>query len=95
MVPYHVTHNSFEYVTLLNQNKASIVLDNSTTSLRAIRVLNRNASAILQRGPGSQVSILDSALVTTKKQTPAIQRLAGSLFMRNIATKHLISHKFR
>jgi hypothetical protein len=89
MVPYHVTHNSFEYVTLLNQNKASIVLDNSTTSLRAIRVLNRNASAILQRGPGSQVSILDSALVTTKKQTPAIQRLAGSLFMRNIATKHL------
>ncbi len=89
MVPYHVTHNSFEYITLKDQKEAAIVLDDATSSLRAIKVENCAGPALLQRGAGSQVAVIESSFEASDSTTkiPAIKFQTGSIFARNITTQ--------
>lgn len=87
MQPYHMTHNAFEYVTLRGQREAAIALDDSTTSLRRIRVEDAAGPALSLRGAGSQAAVLDSSFAARPGADPAeaIAARQGSVFARNIA----------
>ena len=85
MIPYHVTHNSFEHVSLRGQRKAGIRLVDSTTSIRRLSSLNK-CPAIEIVGPGAQAIVIDSRLNEGDENTPAIDLQAGQLFARNIRT---------
>lgn len=87
MVPYHVTHNSFEYVTLRGQTEAAIALDDSTTSLRKILVANAGGPAVWLRGSGSLASVTECSFTARPgvKATVAISAPKGSIFARNIS----------
>ncbi|WP_269523097.1 glycosyl hydrolase family 28-related protein [Coraliomargarita parva] len=93
MIPYHMTHNAFEYVTLKGQKEAAITLEDATASLRAIDVIDCEGPALIQRGPGSQVAIIDSALGGLEKSvaSAAIELKKGTIFTRNITSSHYVN----
>lgn len=85
MTPYHVTHNSFEHVSLGGQRKAGIRLVDSTTSIR--RLSSRNEVPALEVvGPGAQAVLIDSRLLEGGEGKAAIDLQAGQLFARDVRT---------
>lgn len=89
MTPYHMTHNSFEYLTLRDQNVVAISLQDATTSLRAVLVENANGPALELLGDGSQAAIADSALNGSKKNKAkaAITAQKGSILAMDVTTR--------
>ena len=85
MIPYHVTHNSFEHLLLRGQRKAGIRLVDSTTSIRRLTSLNE-CPALEIVGPGAQAVLIDSRLDEGGEAMPAIDVQAGQLFARNVKT---------
>ncbi|WP_269523123.1 glycosyl hydrolase family 28-related protein [Coraliomargarita parva] len=88
MTPYHVSHNSFEYISLIGQSKAAISVEDSSTSLRRIRVENCGGPAIEIVGKGGQVFAMDSdfSAASSGVSGPAISAEMGSLYVRDIRT---------
>ena len=85
MTPYHVTHNSFEHITLRNQHRAGILLVDSTTSIRRLHSVN-SCPALQLTGKGSHGVVIDSNLTGGSKRHAAIDLQQGHLFARNVRT---------
>lgn len=83
--PYHMTHFSFEHLTLENQNKAGILIVDSSASIRDL-LSNNNAPAIQMSGEGSQAVVIDSTLKGSPA-LPAVDRMNGQLFARNVVVE--------
>lgn len=85
MTPYHMTHNCFEYLTVKDQNKAGIQLNQCSTSIRKWHSINR-VPAIEITTDAAQAVIIDSKLTGLDKNVPAINVKQGTVFVRNIVT---------
>jgi len=85
MRPYHMTHNSFEFVTLRGQRQAAIHVAECSTSLRAIRSRNRVPALALGTG-AAQAVVLDSRFEGEGDAAagPAIDAGEGCLFARGV-----------
>lgn len=83
--PYHMTHFSFEHLTLSMQNKAGILLVDSSTSIRDL-ASNNKVPAIQMLGEGSQAVLIDSTLNGSPGKV-AVERQNGQLFARNVHLK--------
>jgi hypothetical protein len=84
-LPYHMTHNSFEFVTLENQNKASIQVGKCSMSIRKLHSKNRISATRLAAESG-QLVLLDSVLEGGDAGATAIEAPQGQLFVRNVDT---------
>ena len=84
-LPYHMTHNSFEFITLENQSRAGFELGECSASIRKLYSRNSVPAAILATASG-QVVIVDSCLEGTNTNKPAIDARHGQLFARNVET---------
>jgi hypothetical protein len=85
MTPYHMTHNSFEYVTLEGQHKAAVTLDQCSTSIRKLRSVNR-VPALAVNSAAGQAVLIDSRLEGGQSPSPAIDARQGQVFVRNVQT---------
>lgn len=83
--PYHMTHNSFEFVTLENQNRAGFHIGECSASIRKLYSKNSGPAAHLATA-SAQIVILDSRLEGLNKDQPAIDACEGQLFARNVET---------
>lgn len=84
MTPYHVTHNTFEHVTVRSQREVGVRCVDSTTSIRDLHSIN-TVPAFELTGPGGQAVILDSRFEGGAAGTPAIRLEQGELYLRNVA----------
>jgi len=71
MTPYHVTHNTFEHVTIRGQREVGVRCVDSTTSIRDLHSSN-TVPAFELTGPGGQAVILDSRFEGARRQ-PAMR----------------------
>lgn len=85
MTPYHMTHNCFEYLTIKNQNKAGIQLNECSTCIRKWHSVNR-VPAIEITTDAAQAIIIDSKLEGSDKSVAAINAKQGTVFIRNTIT---------
>jgi hypothetical protein len=84
--PYHVSPNAFEHVTLRNQRKAAVLVQDATVSLR--KLLSENAVPVLRLGSaGGQAVVLDSTLRGGDAGRAAIRVDGGHLFARDVQTE--------
>jgi hypothetical protein len=83
MTPYHMTHNCFEFLTLEDQNKAGIQLNECSTSLRKVHSVNRVPALELTTN-AAQAVVLDSVLEGQDASVPAIDAKSGQVFVRNV-----------
>lgn len=86
MEPYHVTHNTFEHVTIRGQRQVGVRVVDSTTSLRD--VLSSNSVAAFElTGQGGQAVILDSVFDGGDPHQPAVRHTNGELYLRQVTTR--------
>jgi hypothetical protein len=83
MTPYHMTHNSFEYLTLKNQTISGIQLDECSTSIRKLLSVNK-VPALEITYETAQAVVIDSLLISPGKSGNAIKADTGSIFLRNV-----------
>lgn len=81
----HVTHPTFEYLSLTNQNIAGFRLDYSSTTVRKL-FSNNTVPAVIITQPTAHMVIIDSDFQGGSSGVPAIQFDAGHLFARNITS---------
>ncbi|MGE9289522.1 MAG: glycosyl hydrolase family 28-related protein, partial [Puniceicoccales bacterium] len=88
MTPYHITHNSFEYVSLIGQSEAAIAFEDSSTSLRRVLIKDSGGPAIRMFGKGGQVFAMDCDFNASENGSgnAAISAEFGSLYVRDIRT---------
>jgi hypothetical protein len=84
-LPYHMTHNSFEFVTLEDQNKAGFQIGECSASIRKLHSKNRVPAALVTTESG-QVVMLDSRLEGRHGGSAAVDARHGHLFVRNVET---------
>lgn len=76
---------TFENIRLEKQNKAGIYNDSNILAIRKLTSTNQ-VPAIVSRGAGSMITVLDSELSGGSKDNAAIQA-DGALYARNIGVK--------
>lgn len=84
-LPYHMTHNSFEFVSLEDQRQAGFKIGECSASIRKLHSKNAGPAAVLATDSG-QIVMLDSRLEGGNHNVPAIDAQHGQLFARNIET---------
>ena len=84
-LPYHMTHNCFEFITLEKQKHAGFHIGECSASIRKLHSKNAVPAVVLASASG-QVVLLDSQLDGTNKDEPAIDAGRGQLFTRNVET---------
>jgi hypothetical protein len=84
-LPYHMTHNSLEFITLEDQNRAGVLIGECSASIRKLHSKNHVPAVRLATDSG-QVVMLDSVLEGKTGSRPAIDAPHGQLFVRNVNT---------
>lgn len=81
----HVTHPTFEYLTVSNQNIAGFWLQYSSSTVRKLQSTNAVPGVLISEASAHLV-IIDSDLNGGNVANPAIDFSTGHLFARNITT---------
>jgi hypothetical protein len=81
---YHASHNSFEDVSLINQNKAGVYLESGSASFENLSVRSSKKSvAIIQNKIQSLMTISNSKLVCNNNCRVGINSAYGQMLIKN------------
>ncbi|MFZ5829442.1 MAG: glycosyl hydrolase family 28-related protein [Planctomycetota bacterium] len=86
MQPYHMTHNSFEFVSLKGQRVSAVRVEQCSTSLRKVHTQGP-APAVELTTPAAQAVVLDSRFEGAGAETAAINAGEAHVFVRNVETR--------
>jgi hypothetical protein len=83
LAAYHATHNSFEDITLSNQNIAGIYQETGSASFEDLYIASNRSIAIIQEDPKSLMTLSNSELVCRNECQVGVKSLAGQMLIKN------------
>ncbi len=86
MVPPYRTHSYFENITLRNQQRYGIKVDNNATQIIGLKA-EIDVPAVFLAGPMAHVVLTDADIVSKGTDYVAVKYELGCIYMRNVRTK--------
>jgi hypothetical protein len=83
LAAYHASHNSFENITLTNQQIAGIYQETGSVSFKDLHITSNQSTAIIQEDSKSLMTLSDSEFVCGNDCRVGIKSLEGQMLIKN------------